>query len=269
MNTSIEIQQQYEGWRTTPLLWQGDSFGLTQLTIQSQSPTRFNGDVTPMLRLGMRVEQFVFHELESMSEWTVLAKNVQINRNKITLGELDCILKKDEEIIHLEIVYKFYLYDPSVGQTERDHWIGPNRKDSLAEKTTKLSDKQLPLLYSDETQTTIREIGITTSRIQQRVHFKAQLFVPLNMKNSKFNDINSNCIAGVYIHSEDLHMFEDCKFFIPQKANWLTIPHTNVPWLNPSSFKGHIESLHKEKRAPLCWLKQPNGELEKLFVVWW
>jgi len=269
VNDSIQIQQQYEGWRATPLLWFGEDYGLTQLAIQAKSPSRFNGDIPPTLRLGMRVEQFVFHELESITEWEIMAKNIQINRTKITLGELDCILKKDEEIIHLEIVYKFYLYDPSIGKTERDHWIGPNRKDSLTEKLAKLNDKQLPLLHAPETQLTLDKMGVTTSEAQQHVHFKAQLFVPLEMKNAQFKDINMECISGVYFHREELSIYKDCKFYIPQKANWLTEPHTNIDWMNVTTFTEHIDTLHKEKRSPLCWLKRPNGELEKFFVVWW
>jgi len=56
-------------------------------------------------------------------------------------------LWENNKPIHLEIIYKFYLYDPSIGLTQLDHWIGPNRRDSLVKKLTKLKQKQLPLLY--------------------------------------------------------------------------------------------------------------------------
>jgi len=62
------------------------------------------------------------------------------------VGELDCLILRDKKPIHLEVIYKFYLYDASVGDTEIAHFIGPNRKDSLIEKLTKLQEKQLPIL---------------------------------------------------------------------------------------------------------------------------
>jgi len=58
---------------------------------------------------------------------------------------------EDEKPIHLEIQFKFYLYDAALGTTEIDHCIGPMRKDSLNEKLSKLKEKQLPLLYANET----------------------------------------------------------------------------------------------------------------------
>jgi len=56
-----------------------------------------------------------------------------------------------EQAIYLEIQFKFYLYDKTLGETEIDHCIGPMRRDSLLIKLAKLREKQLPLLYTNET----------------------------------------------------------------------------------------------------------------------
>ena len=67
-------------------------------------------------------------------------KNYQIQNKKTTVGELDFILQKNHSPIHLEVIYKFYLYDDTFGNSEIEHWIGPNRNDNLVKKLTKLKE---------------------------------------------------------------------------------------------------------------------------------
>ena len=137
------IQKRYEGFLKTPCLWKGDTVSnLSQLELVSKSD-KIDVTIDDSLRLGKYVERLVSFELKQQEDVSVLAENIQIQEGKITLGELDCLLIKDNKPIHLEIIYKFYLYDASVGNTEIEHFIGPNRKDSLTEKLIKLSDKSL------------------------------------------------------------------------------------------------------------------------------
>ena len=143
------LQKRYEGFLKTPFLWKDAVvFNLQQFEIISKTNT-IDINLNENLRLGKYVERLVSFELEQQTDISILAENIQIQDSKITLGELDCLLKKEDNPIHLEVIYKFYLYDDTVGDTEIDHFIGPNRKDSLIEKITKLKNKQLPLLYSD------------------------------------------------------------------------------------------------------------------------
>jgi uncharacterized protein len=34
-------------------------------------------------------------------------------------------------------------------------------------------------------------------------------------------------------------------------------------------FTPKIELLIQNKTSPLCWIKQPNGEVSKFFIIWW
>ena len=149
---SKDIQLQYQGYFHTPLLWKSEPlFGLKQLELSNCDETVFNEVISANLRLGKRVERFVSHELKQYDAVKILKENIQVQHKKLTIGEIDCLLKRNDKPIHLEIIYKFYLYDISVGTTELEHWIGPNRNDSLISKLTKLKEKQLPLLYSHHT----------------------------------------------------------------------------------------------------------------------
>lgn len=264
-----DIQKRYEGFLQTYCLWKDSAvLGLQQFEIESKSLT-ITIDLDEKLRLGKYVERFVSHQLNTENDISVLCENVQIQQNKRTLGELDCILQRKNTTIHLEVIYKFYLFDETVGNTEIEHFIGPNRKDALVEKLTKLKEKQLPLLYSDACSEYLNSINLNHNAIEQQVYFKAQLFVPYHRKNKTLSFLNTDCIVGFYINQKELHQFLDCKFHIPIKKDWLVIPHQNIDWLNFYQFKEKAQEYMNRKFSLLCWMKKPNGEILKFFLVWW
>ena len=247
-------------------MWKNTFYGLQQIQFPASKTTIFEGELTKNPRLGKRVESFVSCYLQQFEVIEIIHENIQIQKEKITIGEIDCIITQHTTPIHLEIVFKYYLYDTSVGSTEIEHWIGPNRNDSLKQKIEKLSTKQLPLLFREETQ---KYLDIDVSKIEQKVFFKAQLFVPYTNQNVVFEQLNSDCITGFYIYQHELSQLSESKFYIPTKINWLLKPHKNVDWLSFQSFKEQTESLLSTKKSPLCWIKQPNGELSKFFLVFW
>jgi len=263
------IQLHFDGFLKTPCLWKNRGvFDLQQFEIQQKSES-INFLINSKLRLGKYIERFVSFQLQQEKSIQLLAENVQIQRDKITLGELDCLLVKDDKPIHLEIIYKFYLYDASVGKTEIEHFIGPNRKDSLVEKLNKLKQKQLPLLYSNECKLYLKAINLNAENFEQQVYFKAQLFVPYVKKEMQLETLNQNCINGFYIYQHQIQQFSDCKFYIPTKKDWLIIPHTNVDWLSFNVFKTEMNTSLERQFSPLIWVKHPSGNIEKMFIVWW
>ncbi|WP_282123157.1 DUF1853 family protein [Algibacter mikhailovii] len=263
------IRNRYEGFLDTPYLWHNDAvFGLTQLELKS-IPFQPNFNIENNLRLGKYVERLVSFELKQQDNISVLAENIQVQQEKRTMGELDCILMLNNQPIHLEIIYKFYLYDATVGETEIDHFIGPNRKDSLTEKLVKLKHKQLPLLYSDSCKPYLKNLGVSSKNMQQRVYFKAQLFLPFNNTKHVLHTLNNDCIVGYYVNTYDLDQFTDCKFYIPKKIDWLLIPHPNVNWQSFIEFKTTIKGFFEQQYSSLLWVKFKNGVIKKIFLVWW
>ena len=101
------------------------------------------------------------------------------------------------------------------------------------------------------------------------MYFKAQLFVPLSKQEIKLEKINTECIVGFYCNTKELEQFKDCKFYIPDKKDWLLIPHQNLDWLNFNQFKVISKEYLEREFSPLCWIKKQNGEIEKFFLVWW
>ena len=257
-----------KGILQTPNLWKGSELLNIRQFIIDGSDFQLE-PISSKLRLGMFVEQCVFQSLENNSNYNVLAKNIQIIDNNLTLGELDCILKHNSSIVHLEIAYKFYLFDKTHNKNELHCWIGPNRKDSLIEKINKLQEKQFPLLQHPKTVEKLNILKIPTEQIEQQVCFKAQLFVHFSKISKIIPIINFDCIAGFYVNWKELVLFKAYKFYIPTKLDWLVVPKTDVTWLSYEHFIMEVNSLLHKKLAPLCWMKKNNGEMRKFFVVWW
>lgn len=267
---SSKIQQQYQGYLQTPLLWdENPLFELHQLILTEIPTTIFCRNLPENLRLGKRVEHFVFNELSQYNSIKLLAENIQIQDDYRTIGELDLLALNHENPIHVEVVYKFYIYDDTVGNSYLEHWIGPNRKDSLVEKLTKLRDKQLPLLYRKETQTALNNLQLHVNNTKQYVYFKAQLFLPLGTQEVTETLINKDCIVGYYIKTKQLEQFHHCKFYILNKADWLIKPHTNVSWMSYSACFTLLHAAQNNQLSECCWIKHPNGVIDKCFVVWW
>ena len=263
-----DVQNRYDGFLKTPSLWKKDViFNMKQFETHSKSD-RIDLDIDDKLRLGKYIERLVSFELSQNLAIKILSENLQIQDGKITLGEIDCLLLKDEKPIHLEVIYKFYIYDVSVGTSEIDHFIGPNRKDALIEKLKKLSEKQLPLLYSKSCEPYLENLELKATEIDQQVYFKAQLFIPFGEKIN-LSILNLECVVGYYIKKENLSQFLDYKFYIPQKIDWIIEPHTQVDWLNYSAFTEVVNPILERKFSPIFWLKHPNGILNKSFLVWW
>ncbi len=259
-------QLRFEGFLKTPTLWESSPvYELIQFEIEQKSIV-FNLDIDNKQRLGKYVERFVSHQLINTESISLIAENIQISKDRITLGELDCLLYKNANPIHLEVIYKFYLYDPT--KQGLHCWIGPNKKDSLVEKLNKLREK-LPLLYSKGCEKYLKSISLHSSDFSQQVYFKAQLFVPLGMQTSIDVNINTDCIIGFYCTPLELTTFKNAKFYIPSKKDWLIIPHTNVAWMGYEKYLEQSKNYLDRQFSPMCWMKTNKGELKKFFLIWW
>lgn len=263
------LQRNYEGYLATPLLWINTPlYGLEPYDLKGSTSQSFKEPSCGNLRLGKMVERFVSHQLAADPSCCILAENIQVQDGKRTIGELDALINTETGPIHLEIIYKFYLYDPAQDTDELSHWIGPNRNDSLLEKLGKLKAKQLPLLYHPKTQPLLESLGLNLTKIKQKVLFKAQLFLPLYFKKELFYQLNSACVSGFYAKVKDLQRFEHLQFHIPKKRDWIMEGHIEVEWMDYTHFMAEVYSWLAEKRSPLCWLRDTD-KIEKFFVVWW
>jgi hypothetical protein len=262
---------QYIGFINTPNLWENDvikklqQFEVSKTIFQINNPKNFNE-----IRLGKRVEQFLNFQISQIQNFELLAANIQIKQEKQTIGELDALVLNNNQLIHLETVYKFYLYDDSIQSINNlDKWIGPNRNDTFSYKIKKLINKQLPLLFNKATLKMLGAFDLKNKTIVQNVCFKAQLFLPFDRQSIRVCPFNDYAVYGFYISINKIEQLNSYQFYIPRKLNWLVEPQDNVEWLNFEMSVTQLNALMDEKRSPMVWLKSKDGTLSKCFVTWW
>lgn len=263
-----DLQREYIGFLSTPTLWGvSEVCGLEQYNPE-YSETTFNDSIEENLMLGKRMERFFEFQIKANDNTSILHKNVQISKNGITMGELDFIIQ-DHIQRHVELVYKFYLYDDTHGSSELEHWIGPNKKDTFIDKLNKLKNKQLPLLHLPETSLQLPTLSM--QQIKQQVCFKGQLFIPSDMANYTFSHINKDCIVGYWYNFQEFleNQSIKSKYFIPKKQQWVVKPFEQIHWLSKDKIIPQIQQQHEQNKSPMVWIKLPNGTINKCFCVFW
>ncbi|MGY5847633.1 DUF1853 family protein [Salegentibacter sp. HM20] len=266
--------EQLLAFYNTPPLWHGEFSEVQQFEFPAIPSRSLITEVpSPKTRvLGKRMEHFCEFLLRNSETYEVLLANKQISRNKITLGEIDYLLKNRQtgEIIHLELVYKFYVYDTAFS-SEVDRWIGPNRKDTLVKKLQKLKTQQFPLLEEPESIELLESLKIDKARIKQLSCFKAWLFPPKKATPTNLPIINSDCISGYWISYNEFSEEEYAgnRFYLPPKPQWPLKPNTGENWMNFEETRLKIEQFHEKEKSPLVWMKTRDRGYERFFVVWW
>ena len=221
------------------------------------------------VRLGHLVEKIVSELIKASTNYKLLYENVQIIEDKKTIGEIDFIIQNEntKQLIHLELAYKFYLFDPSISSEPINNWIGPNRNDSLKEKLEKLKTKQFPLLYHNCTKSIFNTIVVDD--VSQALCLLVSLFIPYDYK-ANFSPIYEKAIKGYYINMETFISLDNPSktYYLPPKKEWGMDPAENEIWNHFNDIEKHITNAINEKQAPLCWQKDKDSYLE-FFIVWW
>lgn len=270
------LEEQFEGFLETPQIFTEKAI-LEYPLYQTNIPV--SGDKASMIStptatvLGKRMEHFFACYVSRFTSEEIIAQNQQIIREKETLGELDFLLKNSTsgETSHVELIYKFYLFDPATGNSELDHLIGPNKRDSLNRKLERLQKRQFPLLFNQATKELLDSLDIDSGDVIQKMCFKASVFLPKKMGEVSFDHINHDTIAGFWIKASDFthEDYGEDVFFSPGKKYWPVLPKYNKSWYSFEEIKKQIDPLLMKKFAPLLWMKTPGGDHKRFFIVWW
>jgi hypothetical protein len=229
-------------------------------------------DMPKYLRLGNRLERFFAFIIQESEGFEMLAQNIQIIENKVTLGELDFIVKnlKNNEIYHIELGGKLYLYDPNI-EGELARWVGPNYTDSLLKKLDKLQTFQFPLLHHSFTRQVLTFLRIDPLLIFQKICLKVRLFLPLTLKGTIPLYVEAHNIKGYY-----LKMFEFLtpeyaayQYFLPEKQDWIVEPKYGEVWYSQKDLIPMVEKMLSARQSPMVWVKKEETVYETIFVVFW
>lgn len=240
-------------------------FDLSSLAL----PTHLDFDLPTNLRLGHLAEKIVGKLIKASTNYKVHYENVQLKEEKRTIGEIDFIIEDLllKQLFHVELAYKFYLFDPNISDEPIRNWIGPNRNDSLVEKLAKLKSKQFPLLHHPSAQTAFHTIDL--DQVSQALCYLVSLFVPYEFK-AKLDPIYSNAVKGYYVNRETFKsLHHPAKtYHVPTKTRWGMEPDENETWGTLSEVETALNTSLDAGQAALVWQKMDNT-YSALFIVWW
>jgi len=267
------ITAQCLGFLNTPPLWKKEQFGIQQFEFPNLDLTNFSPSPIPQnIRLGHQME-YVFKQLLDYSkDYDVVLHNLPIRQEKITLGEIDFILKEKEtqQLIHVELTYKFYIITPEISEPMH-RLMGPNKRDMFFTKMEKIKNEQFTLVHSKEGSKSLYNKKIDHTKIEHQCCFKGQLFQPYDTNSIHIRPLNMGCIVGYWLPFADFNTSEysNYHFYIPSKAEWVIKPHDQVTWKSHFEILMDINLRLLKESAPMIWMKKSKTEFEKLFVVWW
>lgn len=206
-------------------------------------------------RVGRYFESLVQYWLEHLTEFEVIASNLQIKDGKQTLGEIDFLFREKTQLIHWETAVKYFL---QLTQGCQEHeFIGPNTADNLASKKDLLLRKQLPRSTQENLD---RELdGLTgTDSIQRQAFVKGWLFYhePCETNNDCLSSLNPEHLRGFWIrHSQEElpEQTEDALWTVLTKPYWLAprLNTTSNGLLTRDKFKELLQSHFNAKETPL------------------
>jgi len=261
----------YQGYRATPPLWRdGVLTEHRQIDLPSGPDKLLPTEKDLPRRLGKRTEAFVFHQLRNTPGIEWIADGLQIQENRRTVGELDALYYDQGTPVHLEVAYKFYLYDTLCEAADPlARWIGPNRKDNLSLKLRKLRERQFPLLHHSASQPYLTAYGLAADQCAQRVCCKGQLYLPYDDREVGIGPLNRACVAGFHLPFRELERLAGFRFYVPRKLDWLIVPHDGVRWLDHADAKLRINDDIREGRSPLVWWRSGEESVGRCFLTAW
>ena len=216
-------------------------------------------------KLGHLYEDALHLLLSASDQLEVLADHVQVfDRNRITLGEMDYILRdvRTQQVFQLELAVKFYLGLPTA-----DGWTfpGPDPHDNWQRKLQHMRTHQLSLAQRPEAQSLLRERwGCGDVGVRQLIY--GCICYPMGVAECPLPEsVRPDCRQGRWLYAQDWqHFFADTSevCMIP-KPLW---PVRMTALLRASLPRASVSALHAASAERCVMFVLPNSE-EPHFLV--
>ncbi|WP_372946623.1 DUF1853 family protein [Muriicola sp.] len=261
------------GFLQTPPLWTRSQFGIEQFQVPEIDLSAIKPEAFASgMRLGHKMERVFLSLLRGQKTYKLIGQNILVTQEKITLGEIDFLLRhvQEDRAVHVELTYKFYLVDTDMSEPMYQ-LVGPNRKDMFFTKLDKLKEGQFSLPHSEEGTKALETLGLHPANLDQKVCFKAQLFIPYKAERVRIRPLNTRCIVGTWMRMGDFEStaFRQHKYYFPTKELWVVNPFDTESWIPYYDALLEINFRVLKHQSTLVWMKKTDGTFEKFFVVWW
>ncbi|MDO6564620.1 DUF1853 family protein [Amphritea sp. 1_MG-2023] len=181
-------------------------------------------------RLGYYFEDLVRIYINTFIQPNDIKCNVQVNRDKTTVGEYDFLMAfKDGFNTHLEAAVKFYLCvseDPN--HCELNDFIGPNRSDRLDKKWQRLIDHQLRLSHTEAGKDQAAALGLLPDK--HSLLIRGYLFYPYRHWQDYHPPapVNPDHLKGWWLRgSQVASLGSEYQYVMLMKPRWLALAQCN------------------------------------------
>lgn len=195
---------------------------------------------------------------------TLLASQRALRDGGRTLGELDCLYRRDAQVVHREIAVKFYLA-VSDSQAQRDWW-GPSKRDRLDLKLERmlshqlrLSDKAASAWPDDLPRPELSEALLLGALFRRREHTR----LPEGSNESV------DCGFWCYLSELEDQGHADANWVVLDKPWWLS-PQQALS--GPFMTRGQIHICLAQRDYPSLVARVDDSAVQRGFVVpdgWW
>ncbi|MFA0084577.1 DUF1853 family protein [Vibrio sp. 10N.261.51.F12] len=207
-------------------------------------------------RLGFLYQELCRRQFEQHPNYTVLAEEIQLQEGKRTLGAIDFLLQnqRNGDVEHWEVAIKFYLLKD--GQ-----WFGPNAKDRLDLKLSRMMHHQL--MMSDTL--AFQEQFPNHKPANKHLLMQGRLYInPFDCESVPTQclelDIDTANVSGRWCYQKDIHKLNEPMYVLP-KHRWATgfIDGESAMNKKPEalvSWPGHF--VHCQSESGVFWFIVPN-----------
>lgn len=225
----------------------------------------------PQRRLGFYFERLYQVMLEELLGWPLLLKNQQIQSSGRTIGELDFVVhnRANDRIEHHEIAIKFYLGVP--GPTGSALWYGPNARDRLDLKTSRLLEQQCRRTQLPETLALLAESQIV-GPLTPQIFMPGYLFYPDDPQVVAPGYVPKEHLRGRWMYARNATTLDTSNWAVLNKPHWIG------NWLQSTrpNAEHTLEALERveSKRTPQLFAMMQQDpqtknwrETDRVFVV--
>ncbi|PKF50513.1 DUF1853 family protein [Enterovibrio nigricans] len=166
-------------------------------------------------RIGFYYQWLVQQCLNASLNHTLVAEEIQVEEDGRTIGAIDFVVRNSSnELEHWEVAIKFYL---AFG----DDWHGPNAKDTLSKKLSKMLSQQLALSSTNAYQRTYPDLPIS----KRKLLMQGRLFVNpfLTHEESPASvQVNPDAVSGFWCWPHQAP--ENKRFYLLSRHQWMCAP---------------------------------------------
>lgn len=208
-------------------------------------------EARPTRRLGRYFEALMEFWFTHRAGLRLVASHVPVRHGKITLGEYDalCLDEKTQDLVHLELAVKYYLYTEFGAKVGTDPWqcyLGPQTHDRLDLKVGRMFAHQLSLSNTVLGHAAL-PISVRHLPLQALAFLKGTLFYPWIKESGFANNCVNTCamnnfldplgqsrisrraLRGFWIHVQHA---SDMVTHVPEATRWMILP--KMRWLSPA-----------------------------------